>query len=318
MNHFTSVHDIDKLSDYLAEAKLIKQNPFQWSQLGKHKTLGLIFFNSSLRTRLSTQKAAYNLGMNVIVMNVSADAWQLEFADGAIMDAGKAEHIKDAAPVMGQYCDIIGIRAFAALKDREADDQEEVMEAFKRYAGVPIVSLESATLHPLQSLADMITIDHFKRVAKPKIVLTWAPHPRALPQAVPNSFSQWVLKAGLDFTITHPAGYELSETFTKGAVIEHDQAKAFEGADFVYAKNWSSYQLYGQILSKDPSWTITTEKMAHTNQAYLMHCLPLRRNVVVADELVDSPQSLVIQQAANREVSAQLVLKKMLEGMRET
>lgn len=316
MKHFTSVEDVDNFEDWLTDAKLVQETPFAWKHLGENKTLGLIFFNSSLRTRLSTQKAAYNLGMNVIVMNVSSDAWQLEFADGTVMDEGKAEHIKDAAPVMGKYCDIIGIRAFAGLKDRKADYEEEILEAFKKYAGVPIISLESATRHPLQSLADLITIERFKRTKRPKVVLSWAPHPRALPQAVANSFAEWMLCANVDFTITHPPGYELSRDFTKNAPIEYDQRKAFEEADFVYTKNWSSYETYGQILSKDPHWMITSDKMTLTNQAYFMHCLPVRRNVIVADSVIDSPQSLVVQQAANRVISVQVVMKRMLEGMK--
>ncbi|RMG18475.1 MAG: N-acetylornithine carbamoyltransferase [Bacteroidetes bacterium] len=313
MNHFSSVRDVPDLKQLLETALAVKQHPHAWHQLGKHKTLGLVFFNSSLRTRMSSQRAAYNLGMNTIVLNVSSDSWQLEFADGAVMRHDKAEHIRDAAPVMGQYCDLIGIRAFAGLQDREADYREEVLEAFKQYAGVPIISLESATLHPLQSFADLITIEMHKRSSRPRVVLSWAPHPRALPQAVANSFAEWMLRAEVELVITHPEGYELDPRFTQGAEVEYDQRKAFEGADFVYAKNWSSYTHYGQILTQSEGWMIDAEKMALTRQAFFMHCLPVRRNVVVADAVIDSPQSLATEQAANRVVSMQTVLKSMLE-----
>ncbi|MEM7659072.1 MAG: N-acetylornithine carbamoyltransferase, partial [Bacteroidota bacterium] len=282
----------------------------------KGKTLGLIFFNSSLRTRMSTQRAAQNLGMDCIVMNVAQDSWQLEFADGAVMDGGKAEHIREAAAVMGQYCEILGIRAFAGLKDRAADYAEQVMTAFQQYAGVPIVSLESATRHPLQSLADLITIRSHQTVARPKVVLTWAPHPRALPQAVGNSFAEWMRHAEVDLVITHPKGYELAEEFVGDTPVIYDPHQAYEGADFVYAKNWSSYSDYGQIFGQDQRWQVDAEKMSLTNEAKFMHCLPVRRNVVVADAVIDSPQSLVIEQAGNRVVSAQAVLASLLRTLR--
>lgn len=312
MNHFTSVHDLAALDTLLQEAQTIRQHPYAWQELGKQKTLGLIFFNSSLRTRLSTQKAAKTLGMDVIVMNISSDGWKLEFEDGAIMDGDRAEHIKDAAPVMGQYCDIIGIRAFAGLTDPASDYREEILEAFKRHAGVPIISLESATRHPLQSLADLITIEAFKRRANPKVVLSWAPHPRALPQAVANSFVEWMQRAEVDLLITHPEGCELAPEFVKDTPVCYDQQEAFQEADFVYTKNWASYRDYGSVVVPDTSWTVTPEKMALTRQAYFMHCLPVRRNVVVADAVIDSPQSLVVTQAANRVVSAQVALKHLL------
>lgn len=315
MQHFTSVGDVNDMNLLIREAIEVKNKPFLYDELGRQKMLGLIFFNPSLRTRLSSQKAAANLGMQVIVMNIGSEGWQLEFEDGVVMNAGKAEHIKDAAAVMGSYCDIIGIRAFAGLKDREADYAEQVIGAFQRYAGVPIVSLESATRHPLQSFADVITIEQHKKVKRPKVVLSWAPHPRALPQAVANSFAEWMQAYEVDLVITHPRDYELAEEFVKDAHVEYDQAKAFEGADFVYVKNWASYREYGQILNQDLAWTIEAEKMALTNEAYFMHCLPVRRNVVVADAVIDSPQSLVLEQAANRVVSAQTVLKVLLEKM---
>jgi N-succinyl-L-ornithine transcarbamylase len=312
LNHFTSIHDVPDLSRLLQQAREVKSRPLEWAERGKGKTLGCIFFNPSLRTRLSTQRAAYNLGMNVIVMNIGSDGWKLEFADGAVMDQDKAEHIKDAAAVMGQYCDVIGIRAFAGLEDREADYREEVLSAFQRYAGVPIISLESATRHPCQSLADLITIEQFKQKERPRVVLSWAPHPRALPQAVANSFAEWALAADYELVITHPEGYELEESFTRGARIEYDPDKAFAGADFVYAKNWSAFQHYGQILSKDPRWTVSQARMAQTADAHFMHCLPVRRNVVVEDAVIDSPRSLVLEQTANRVVAAQTVLREVL------
>ncbi|MEM7368876.1 MAG: N-acetylornithine carbamoyltransferase [Bacteroidota bacterium] len=315
MKHFTSVQDVPDLTQFLNMARDVQTHPHHWPNIGKEKTLGLIFFNSSLRTRLSTQKAAINLGLSCIVMNVGSDAWKLEFEDGTVMNLDRAEHIKDAAAVMGAYCDIIGVRAFAGLTDKELDYQEHILEAFKQYAGVPIVSLESATRHPLQSLADLITIrSHFPK-GRPKVVLSWAPHPKALPQAVGNSFLEWMKEAEVDLVLTHPPGYELAETFAGGVELVYDQRKAFEGADIVYAKNWSSYQSYGQVLSQDMNWTITPEKMALTNQAKFMHCLPVRRNVVVADAVIDSPESLVIEQARNRVVSVQTVLLELLRNL---
>ena len=303
------------MQDLMATAHKVKTNPLIYANLGQNKTLGLIFFNASLRTRLSSQKAALNLGMSSIVMNVGTDGWQLEFADGAVMNQGKAEHIKDAAAVMGAYCDVIGIRAFAGLTDREADYQEQVLEAFKRYAGVPIVSLESATRHPLQSLADLFTIETYRNSFRPKVVLTWAPHPRALPQAVGNSFVEWMREADVELVITHPEGYELAPEFVADTPVYYDPREAYQEADFVYAKNWSSYTNYGQILSQDANWMVRPELMALTNEAYFMHCLPVRRNVVVADEVIDSARSLVIEQATNRVVSAQSVLVHILRNL---
>lgn len=302
------------MQELISEGLAQKENPFKDQQLGHQKTIGLLFFNSSLRTRLSTQKAASNLGMNVMVMNVGADSWQLEMEDGVIMDAGKAEHIKEAAAVIGQYCDIIGVRAFAELKDREYDYREVVMEKFRQYAGVPIVNLESATRHPCQSLADLITIEELKTKARPKVVLTWAPHFKPLPQAVANSFAEWVNLTDYEFVIANPEGYDLSKEFTKNAKVVHNQDEAFAGADFIYAKNWSSYDQYGQVLTQDPSWKITTEKMALTDNGKFMHCLPVRRGLKVDDAVLDSPASVVIQQAGNRVWSVQAALKKILEG----
>ncbi len=315
MKHFTSVKDVTNISALVEESLLLKQQPYAFKHLGENKVLGLIFMNPSLRTRLSTQRAAINLGMNVIVMDINKEGWKLESREGAVMDGEAAEHVKDAVAVMGQYCDIIGIRSFPSLENKEEDYAEKVLNQFIQYAGVPIVSLESTTLHPLQSLADLVTIQEYKRTPKPKVVLTWAPHPKALPQAVPNSFSEWMCHADVDLVITHPEGYELDEKYTWNAKIEYDQKKAFEGAEFIYAKNWSSYKQYGKILSKDRSWTVSADKMKLTNQAYFMHCLPVRRNVVVDDEVIDSPQSIVIKQAANRLWAAQAVLKKILENL---
>ncbi|HEY4799265.1 MAG TPA: N-acetylornithine carbamoyltransferase [Bacteroidia bacterium] len=325
MKKFTSVHDVSNLDQLVLEALVEKKFPFANQQLGKNKTLGLIFLNPSLRTRLSTQRAAQNLGMDVIVMNLDKDGWSIETKDGVVMDGGAAEHIKEAAAVIGQYCDIIGVRSFPKFHSREEDYSEETLSSFVKYAGVPVISLESATRHPFQSLADLITITEFgphpQSLSKgdgrkrPKVVLTWAPHPKILPQAVPNSFSEWMLRADVDFVITHPQGYELDEKFTKGATILHNQDEALKGADFVYAKNWSSYKEYGKILSQDKNWMITNKKMALTNNAKFMHCLPVRRNVVVADEVLDGKNSVVIQQAGNRIWSAQVILKKILQNL---
>ena len=313
MRHFTSVRDVDNIDEMVKLALELKKDPLKYKELGRNKTLGLIFFNPSLRTRLSTQKAAHNLTLRVMDMNVGQDSWSLEFRDNIVMDANTTEHIKEAAAVMGQYCDIIGIRAFPSLNDKESDYKEEIISKFIKYSGVPVVSLESATLHPLQSFADLITIEELKKTARPKVVLTWASHPKALPQAVPNSFAEWMVRANVDFTITHPEGYDLDEKFTQGAKIVYDQNEALEGADFVYAKNWSSYEYYGNILSKDKSWTITREKMNLTNNGKFMHCLPVRRNVEVSDEVLDSDTSVVIHEAGNRVWSAQAVLKKLLD-----
>ena len=315
MKHFTSVHDVEDLNKLLSRAIAFKDLPLSNQYLGQGKTMGIIFLNPSLRTRLSTQIAAQNLGMKAIVMNFGSEGWQLEFADGVVMDGNKAEHVKEAAAVIGSYFDVIGIRSFPGLKDREADYADNILNQFKKYAGVPVVSLESAIRHPLQSLTDLVTIQTKKKTEKPKIVLTWAPHPRALPQAVANSFSEWVLAAGYDLTITHPKGYALHEDFTKGAKIVHDQKAAFKDADFIYAKNWSSYEHYGKIIDVEDDWQVNKEKMALTNQAYFMHCLPVRRNVVVSDAVIDSPQSLVIEQAGNRTFAAQAVLENILESL---
>jgi N-succinyl-L-ornithine transcarbamylase len=312
MQHFLSVHDATDIDALVREGLALKQNPFEHQHLGKNKTIGLIFFNSSLRTRLSTQRAAQNLGMNTIVMNVGQDGWGLEFEDGVMMDGDNAEHIKEAAAVMGKYCEIIGIRAFAALKDRQKDYAEVVMNQFKKYAGVPIVNLESATRHPLQSLADCITIEEYKTATRPKVVLTWLPHFKALPQAVANSFCEWMTRRAVDLVITHPEGYNLDAAFVGNATVTTNQDEALKGADFVYGKNWSSYEQYGQVLTQQPTWAITPQKMALTNNAKFMHCLPLRRNLKVADAVLDSSSSVVVAQAGNRVWSAQAVLKRIL------
>ena len=317
MRHFTSVKQLGDLSKALEEAKYVKENPFADQELGKNKTLLMIFFNSSLRTRLSTQKAAMNLGMNVIVLDVNQGAWKLETERGVIMDSDKPEHLLEAIPVMGSYCDVIGVRAFANLQDRDLDYSETIINQFIQYSGKPVFSMEAATRHPLQTFADLITIEEHKKVEKPKIVLTWAPHPKALPQAVPNSFAEGINMTDYEFVITHPHGYELDPEFVGRARVEYDQRKAFEGADFIYAKNWSAYEgeNYGKVLSTDRDWTVDTEKMALTNNAFFMHCLPVRRNMIVTDEVIESPQSIVIPEAANRVVSAQTVLKEILKSL---
>lgn len=317
MKKFTSVEDIGYLKIALAEAAMIKKNKFAFTGLGRNKTLLMIFFNSSLRTRLSTQKAAMNLGMNVIVLDVNQGAWKLETERGVIMDADKAEHLLEAIPVMGCYCDLIGVRSFASLTNKKEDYEEKIISEFIKYSGRPVFSMEAATRHPLQSFADLITIEEYKTKERPKVVMTWAPHPKALPQAVPNSFAEWMITANYDFVITHPHGYELDPKFTKGAKIEYDQRKAFEGADFIYAKNWSAYTdpNYGKVLSTDRTWTVDAEKMALTDNAFFMHCLPVRRNMIVTDDVIESPHSLVIPEAANREISAQVVLKRLLESL---
>lgn len=317
MKKFTCVDDIGPLDKALAEAALIKKDRFAFSELGRNKTLLMIFFNSSLRTRLSTQKAAMNLGMNVMVLDVNQGAWKLETERGVIMDGDKAEHLLEAIPVMGSYCDIIGVRSFAGLKDKKEDYEERVISQFLKYSGRPVFSMEAATRHPLQSFADLITIEEFKTKPRPKVVMTWAPHPRALPQAVPNSFAEWMNATDYDFVITHPHGYELDTRFTAGAKIEYDQRKALEGADFVYAKNWSAYAdpNYGKVLSTDRAWTVDSEKMALTDNAFFMHCLPVRRNMIVSDDVIESERSIVIPEAANREISAQTVIKRLLEGL---
>lgn len=315
MNRFLTVGDIGNLDAALKEAAEVKKTPFAWQHLGKNKTIILIFFNSSLRTRLSTQKAALNLGMNAIVLNVNGDSWKLETEMGVVMDSDKPEHLREAIPVIGSYCDIIGVRSFAQFQDREFDYNETILNQFIQYSGKPVISLESATRHPCQAFADLITIQEYKTVERPKVVLTWAPHPRILPQAVPNSFAEWMNVADVDFVITCPKGYELAPEFMGNAKVEYDQKKAFEGADFIYAKNWSSYNEYGTNPCYDMSWTVDKAKMDLTNNAKFMHCLPVRRNMIVTDEVIDSPNSIVIPEAANRVVSAQVVIKRMLESM---
>jgi N-succinyl-L-ornithine transcarbamylase len=317
MNRFLTPDDIGDLRKALEEAKAVKNNPYADQALGRNKTLLLIFFNSSLRTRLSSQKAGFNLGMNVIVMDINNDGWKLETEYGVIMDGDKPEHIREAVPVMGEYCDIIGVRSFATFENKEDDYSEKILNQFIELSGKPVISLESATRHPLQAFADLITIEEHKKVARPKVVLTWAPHPRALPQAVPNSFVEWMKIADVDLVVTHPEGYDLSPEFMEGVKYEPNQNKAFEGADFIYAKNWASFTDYGKILSKDRSWTVDETKMARTNQAKFMHCLPVRRNMIVTDGVIESPDSIVIQEAANRVVSAQVVLKRMLQIIAE-
>jgi len=311
---FTSITDVNDLKSLLALAHELKSNPFENSNAGKNKTLGLLFFNPSLRTRLSTQKAAMNLGMNVIVMNLNNDGWSIEFGDGTVMNQGTQEHIKEAAGVVSQYCDIIGIRTFASLTNKEDDYQDSVLTNFIKYSSVPVISLESATLHPLQSFADLITIAENKLVEKPKVVLTWAPHPRALPQSVSNSFIEWVKQTNVDLTITHPKGYELKEEFTHGVEISYDQEKAFENADFIYAKNWSCYRDYGKALKNLDHWVVNEDKMKLTNNAKFMHCLPIRRNVIATDQVLDASSSLILEQANNRTFAAQAVLLKMLRN----
>ena len=311
--NFISLKDIDSLKKWVSEALEIKANPLKNKKLGKNKTLGMLFFNPSLRTRLSTQKAALNLGMNVMVMNFTNEGWTLEFEDGAVMNHGASEHIKEAAEVVSQYCDVIAIRAFAELKNKKKDNSEVVISGFMKYATVPIINMESATGHPLQALADAITMEEFKPNHRPKVVLTWAPHPKALPQAVPNSFVEMMQLQDADFVITHPKGYELNPEITKDSTVEYNQNKAFENADFIYAKNWSNYNQYGQITNSDPNWTVTADKMKLTNNAKFMHCLPVRRNVIVTDEVIDSENSIVMNQANNRTYSAQLVLQIILK-----
>lgn len=320
MRTFFNVEDLGSLDKALDEAREIKQDRFGYQSLGKNKTLLMIFFNNSLRTRLSTQKAAMNIGMNVIVLDVNAGAWKLETERGVIMDGDKSEHLLEAIPVMGCYCDLIGIRSFAGLTDREYDYAETIVQQFVKYSGRPVFAMETATVHPLQAFADLITIEEHKTKARPKVVLTWAPHCRALPQAVPNSFAQWMNAADVDFVITQPEGYELDPKFVGNAKVTYNQMEALEGADFVYAKNWSCPgvtrpQDYGKILSKDMSWTIDSRHMAVTDNGKFMHCLPVRRGLIVTDDVIESPNSLVIPEAANREISAEVVIKRMLESL---
>ena len=320
MKLFSSVNDISDLKGSVEQALIQKADPFANQNLGKNKTLGLVFLNPSLRTRLSTQKAALNLGMNVMVMNLDKEGWALETEDGVVMNGTTVEHIREAAAVMGQYCDILGFRSFPKLQNRDEDYSEGLFNKFVKFSGVPVVSLESATLHPLQSFADLITIEENKKTTRPKVVLTWAPHVKSLPQAVPNSFSEWMCRAQaegmIDFVITHPQGLELADQFTPGAKIEYNQDTALQGADFVYAKNWSSYHDYGKTVQGAESWMITHKKLEQTNEAKVMHCLPVRRDFELSAEVLDGPHSLVIKEAANRVWSAQTILKNMLEALK--
>jgi len=317
MKKFLSPADLGDLHKAFQEALEIKNDRYGHVELGRNKTLLMIFFNSSLRTRLSTQKAAMNLGMNCIVLDVNQGAWKLETQRGVIMDGDKSEHLLEAIPVMGSYCDLIGVRSFAQFENKEDDYSEAIIQQFIQYSGRPVFSMESATVHPLQAFADYITIEEHKTVERPKVVLTWAPHPKALPQAVPNSFAQWMVAAGYEVVVANPEGYDLDPKFTAGATITHDQDEALKGAHFVYAKNWSAYEdpNYGKILSKDMNWTVSAEKMALTDNGYFMHCLPVRRGMIVTDEVIEGPRSLVIPEAANREISATVVIKRMLEAL---
>jgi N-succinyl-L-ornithine transcarbamylase len=314
MKQFISVDDVPDLNLLIQKALVYKANAFADKGLGANKRIGCLFLNPSMRTRLSTQIAAQNLGMEAIIFNVSSEGWALEFEEGAVMNGTTVEHVKDAAPIMGTYFDILAIRTFPSLKNREEDYSERYINQFIKYAGIPVVSLESATLHPLQSLTDVITIkETFSEPRKPKVVLTWAPHVKPLPQCVANSFSQWMTAWGeVDFIITHPEGYELDERFTKGAAITQNQDEALQGADYVYVKNWSAYHDYGKIYCNDPAWMLTPNKLAITNHAKVMHCLPVRRNVELSDEILDSPNSLVTHQASNRVWAAQAVLSEIL------
>ncbi|HOH55615.1 MAG TPA: acetylornithine carbamoyltransferase [Paludibacteraceae bacterium] len=317
MKTFIRAKDLGNFQEALQEAFEVKKNRFGYQHLGKNKTLLMVFFNSSLRTRLSTQKAGMNLGMNTIVLDINQGAWKLETERGVVMDGDKTEHILEAIPVMGNYCDLIGVRSFAQFENKAYDYQETILQQFIQYSGRPVFSMESATAHPLQAFADLITIEEYRKKPHPKVVMSWAPHPKALPQAVPNSFADFMNEADVEFVITHPKGYELAPEFVRNAHIEYDQMKAFEGADFVYAKNWAAYQdpNYGKIICTDRSWTVSSRQMAVTNNAYFMHCLPVRRNMIVTDEVIESPQSLVIPEAANREISAEVVIKRMLESL---
>jgi N-succinyl-L-ornithine transcarbamylase len=315
MRHFTSVNDVENINQLIQSARLLKVGGSKTDKHGIGKVLGLIFMNPSLRTRLSTQKAGINLGMEVMVMNFTGEGWALETREGVIMDGNKSEHIIEAAAVLGKYCDIIGLRSFPGLIDRDLDYGEEILTSLIKYSGVPVISLESATRHPLQSLADMITIEEFKKVEKPRIVMTWAPHPKALPQSVPNSFIEWAEAMDYDLVIAHPRGYELSSAFVKDIPVEYDQDRALEGADFVYVKNWSSFYDYGKVLTIDPNWMITVEKLKSTNNAKVMHCLPVRRNVVISDGVLDGDHSIVIEEATNRIYAAQAVISEILDSL---
>ncbi len=318
MNHFTSAHDVTSIAQLVNLGLEYKSNPWKDETLGKHKRIGCLFLNPSMRTRLSTQVAAQQLGMETVVFNVGQDGWALEFADGAIMNGTTVEHVKDAAPILGNYFDVLAIRTFPSLKNREEDYSEFILNQFIKHTGKPILSLESATLHPLQSLTDLITISESMQEQKmngrkPKIVMTWAPHVKALPQCVANSFAQWINKWGeADFTISHPIGYELKDEFTKGAKIEYDQDAALENADFIYVKNWSAYTNYGTMPEVNGTWMMTNEKLKTTNNAKVLHCLPVRRNVELSDEILDGPNSIVTKQASNRVWAAQAVLNELL------
>ncbi|GAA0749450.1 N-acetylornithine carbamoyltransferase [Gaetbulibacter jejuensis] len=312
MKKYTEIKDISNLNETIKEAILLKMNPYEFQDLGRHKTLVMLFFNASLRTRLSTEKAAKNLGMDVMVLNVN-DAWQLEFEDGTVMNANTSEHVKEAAQVISQYADIIAVRAFPTLTDKAKDQSEYILKSFEKYATVPIVNMESATAHPLQALADAITITELAEKPKPKVVLSWAPHPKALPQAVANSFVGMMQNLEVDLTITHPEGYELDKKITKQTPINYNQKEALKDADFVYVKNWSNFNDYGKVLNQDENWMMTQDKLGN---AKFMHCLPVRRNVVVEDAVLDSENSVVIKQANNRTFAAQIVLKQILEGLR--
>jgi N-succinyl-L-ornithine transcarbamylase len=317
MKKYTNVKDLGDLKEALKEAFEVKKDRFAYQALGKNKTLLMVFFNSSLRTRLSTQKAGMNLGMNTMVLDINQGAWKLETERGVVMDGDKSEHILEAIPVMGSYCDIIGVRSFAQFENKQDDYSEKILNQFIRYSGRPVFSMEGATTHPLQAFADLITIEEFKTKPRPKVVLTWAPHPKALPQAVPNSFADFMNEADVDFVITHPEGYELDPSFVRGAKIEYNQLKAFDKANFIYAKNWSPFEdaNYGQVVNKDRNWTVDTAKMKLTDSAFFMHCLPVRRNMIVTDDVIESPESIVIPEAANREISCQVVLKRMLSNL---
>ena len=317
MKHFTSMKQLGDLKEALAEAAYVKAHPFADQALGHNKTVLLVFFNNSLRTRLSTQKAALNLGMNPIVLDINQGAWKLETGRGVVMDGDKSEHILEAIPVMGSMCDMIGVRSFARFESRDDDYNEVILNQFIQYSGKPVFSMEAATRHPLQTFADIITIEEYKTKARPKVVMTWAPHPRALPQAVPNSFAEGMSMTDYDFVIANPEGYDLAPEFVGNAKVTHNQDEALEGADFVYAKNWAPYRedIYGKVVNYDMGWTVTKEKMALTNDAFFMHCLPVRRNMIVSDEVIESPRSIVIPEAANRVVSAQTVLKMLLKSL---
>ena len=318
MNHFTSAHDVKSISALVEKALMYKSTPWKDESLGKHKRIGCLFLNPSMRTRLSTQIAAQQIGMETVIFNVGQDGWALEFADGAIMNGTTVEHVKDAAPILGNYFDVLAIRTFPSLKNKEDDYSEYILNQFIKYTGKPILSLESATLHPLQSLSDIITISESMQAQKmerrkPKILMTWAPHVKALPQCVANSFAQWVNKWGeAEFTITHPIGYELKEEFTQGATIEYDQQTALKNADFIYVKNWSAYNKYGMMPEVSGSWMMTNEKLISTNNAKILHCLPVRRNVELSDEILDGSNSLVTEEASNRVWAAQAVLSELL------